>query len=71
MSNLKPCYVCGVMTEVVLVRKPYKDGRIRCAEHRRQHREEFHAYWRDWKAPRYAPEQNRGGMNLVEDKESA
>jgi len=59
-----PCFVCGATTPIVRVPKRHHDGRIRCAVHRRQHRERIKASWIA-AANRYDPYNNRGGMNLV------
>ena len=43
----------------------HNDGRIRCAVHRREHRERIRAHWVA-AASAYDPHNNRGGMNLVD-----
>jgi hypothetical protein len=60
-----PCFACGVATTLVRVPRRYQDGRIRCAFHRREHRERIKATWIA-AANRYSPYMNRGGMQLVE-----
>jgi hypothetical protein len=60
-----PCWDCGTTTRIVRVAKRHNDGRVRCAAHRREHRDRIKASWMA-AAMRYDPHQNRGGMNLVD-----
>jgi hypothetical protein len=60
-----PCWDCGATTTIVRVPRRHNDGRIRCAVHRREHREAIKASWIA-AATRYDPTQNRGGMSLVD-----